>query len=113
MSDDYRHSLESNQKSRAPRNVLEVEVFLNAIFDARTEMRGWIHSPSTNAIEANLNLLCQTQLPPLFLVPKNGKGPQLKSQLDHILLNCSNGFPPSTADAERVWDLLDQTGSVR
>ena len=111
MSVDYSATFQANERKRTPRTVFEVEALLAAVYERRSSWSGWFQNPATSAIEPNMT--AETQLPPLYLMPKHGKGGQLRTQLDQIYVASSGGYPPGPTDASRVFDLLDVTGSVR
>ncbi|HVY48916.1 MAG TPA: hypothetical protein VHB21_23665 [Minicystis sp.] len=113
MENNYESALESNQKAHAPRTQHELEMFLQAVHEHAHDIKGWKVNAATNAFEADLNLYAADALPPIYIMPKRGKAGPLRSVLDRVLRESTQGFPCSASSIAEIWHLVDQSAAVR
>jgi hypothetical protein len=93
-----------------PANLGELKDYLHEIATQKSHVKSVVVNPTTNHLEIKLDFAAHiAQKPDVYLPLKRAKLDDAKKLVEHMMSEVDQGFSPSDAEAQELWDMLDPT----
>jgi hypothetical protein len=91
-----------------PANFGELKTYLEEIAKQKNHVKSVIVNPNTGHLEIALDFAAHiAQKPDVYLPLKRAKLDEAKKLVEHMMGEVDQGFSPSDAEAQELWDMLD------
>ncbi|MFO0760511.1 MAG: hypothetical protein U0359_28785 [Byssovorax sp.] len=93
-----------------PKNSSELQDYMLKLHESKSHVKSVKINQSNAHLEVDLDWLANTKFPDVYMPIKRARLHDATELLAKILRESNNGFPPSNADVQALFDMIDPAG---